>query len=181
MRGWLIGLVLMALGGGCCCPVPRDRVAVDLGSLDCYICGDRTRTSDGKPGAGLAKTFRALSAMGYDGVIFDGYYGNDAKTLKSMLADSGLKVLASRVTAADCGEDKIAETCEFNLNYGNNLLLCDDLTAVESAARHGCVLARPDGSGRLRKNRENWRVLQVGSCTNGLHGALSAIRRLEME
>ena len=36
-------------------------------------------------------TVRAVGKMGYKGVEFAGYYGRDAKTLRQILDDSGLK------------------------------------------------------------------------------------------
>jgi len=123
-----LGVAAAALPGCVCTLPPRKsnaKLAVQLRSVGEYIGGKR----DGKgnvlaPGAGLAKAFRALSAIGYKGVEFSGYYGNDAKTLKAMLDDNGLVACGAYVHKDAFGPDKIAETCEFNIGYGNNFVIC---------------------------------------------------------
>jgi len=114
---------------GCICPPPpkcaRAKIALQLYSIRTYIGG--TKDKDGNmltQGAGLAKAFRALSAIGYKGVEFAGYYDNDAKTLKAMLDDNGLVACGTHVGKDAFGPEKIAETCEFNLGFGNNLIIC---------------------------------------------------------
>jgi len=113
---------------GCLCPPPvraKARVALQLYSVRTYIGGRRDR--EGKvvtPGVGLAKALRALSAIGYRGVEFADYFGNDAPTLKMMLDDAGLVACGTHVNKDAFSPENLAETCEFNLGYGNNLIIC---------------------------------------------------------
>lgn len=112
---------------GCLCPPPcrpGARLAFLLGALHDYIAGKTGPDGVHTSGAGLAKAFRALKAMGYEGVEFDDNYLNDAKTLKAMLADSGLVACGRWVDKQMLAPERIAETCEFEINYGNNLLVC---------------------------------------------------------
>ena len=96
------------------------------------------------------------------GVEFAGYYGNDAKTLKKMLDDAGLVACGTHVGRGEFSPEKIKATCEFNLAYGNNLIICpgggnfpgrgqklDDFLkmlvdyynqAAETAATYGCKI-----------------------------------------
>jgi len=124
-----IGMTAGALAlPGCLCVPPcktHAQVALQLYSIRTYIGG--TKDKEGKvlvPGAGLAKAFRTLSAIGYKGVEFAGYYGNDAKTLKAMLDDNGLVACGTHVSNDAFSPEKLAETCEFNLGFGNNLIIC---------------------------------------------------------
>jgi len=132
-----IGAAAAALPG-CMCARPAGKVngkiALQLYSIREYIGGRKDK--DGNvlvAGAGLARTFRTLAAIGYKGVEFAGYYGNDAKTLKAMLDDAGLAACGTHVACSDYGLDTKAwkydpevlkRTCEFNLGYGNNLIIC---------------------------------------------------------
>ena len=59
-------------GKSCGC-VQRTQIGVQLYSIRGYI--------GGKKGVGLAKALKDVAAIGYKGVEFAGYYGNDAKTL----------------------------------------------------------------------------------------------------
>lgn len=140
--------------GSRACSVHQPKLAVDLSAISHYIGG--VPGLDGiveKPGAGFAKAFRALKAMGYAGVQFSGYFNNDAKTLRDMLADNGLAVCGSRVTPDEIASDKLAATCEFNQNFGNSYLVVQDdamdvaryNAAAAQAAKYGCrigVVAR---------------------------------------
>jgi len=129
------------------CSIHQPKLAVDLSAISHYIGG--VPGLDGlveKPGAGMAKAFRALKAMGYTGVQFSGYFNNDAKMLRDMLADNGLAVCGSRVTPEELASEKIATVCEFNQNLGNNYLVVQDdamdvaryNAAATQAAKYGC-------------------------------------------
>lgn len=109
--------------GQCCtgsaCSATATQVGVQLYSIRQYIGGKK-----GVPGVGLAKALKEVAAIGYKGVEFAGYYGNDAKTLKAMLDDAGLKACGTHVGRGEFSPEKIKATCEFNLGYGNNLIIC---------------------------------------------------------
>ena len=142
-----------SVGKSCGC-VQRTQVGVQLYSIRGYI--------GGKKGVGLAKALKDVAAIGYKGVEFAGYYGNDAKTLKKMLDDAGLVACGTHVGRGEFSPEKIKATCEFNLAYGNNLIICpgggnfpgkkqklDDFLkmlvdyynqAAETAATYGCKI-----------------------------------------
>jgi sugar phosphate isomerase/epimerase len=115
----------LALPGCCCCGgAPKAKVALQLYSIRHYIGG--LKDKEGKvlrPGVGLAQTLKDVAAIGYKGVEFAGYYGNDAKTLKAMLDDAGLVACGTHVHKEAFSPEKLKETCEYNLAYGNNLLI----------------------------------------------------------
>ena len=104
-----------ALPGCCsfCCCGPKALPAVQLYSIRKYITS-----------VGLAKALKDVAAIGYKGVEFAGYYDNDAKTIKAMLDDAGIVACGTHVGKDEFGPDKVKATCEFNLGYGNNLIIC---------------------------------------------------------
>ena len=121
IRGLAGATAVGALPGCCsfCSSDLRAKVALQLYSIRQYIAGKK-----GRPGVGLAKALADIAKIGYRGVEFAGYYGNDAKTLSKMLADNGLKACGTHIGRDEFGPDKVKATCEFNLGFGNNLLIC---------------------------------------------------------
>lgn len=71
----------------------------------------------------LPGTLKAIAAMGYDGVEFAGYYGRDAKALKQMLDDLGLKVAGAHVGLDTLLGDKLEESIAFHKILGNEFLI----------------------------------------------------------
>jgi len=125
---------------GCICPCPpvkcrKGQIALQLYSLRKYIGGDKDK--DGKvilKGIGLDRALEDVAAIGFKGVEFAGYYqyANDAKGLRKALANAGLKPCGTHVGAAAYGLDTKAwtydpevlkRTCDFNMSYGNNLVI----------------------------------------------------------
>ena len=151
---------------GCGCGQPA-QVAVQLCSIHKYIKGKD----------GLAKALQEVAKIGYKGVEFAGYYGASADELKKMLADAGLVACGTHVGRAEFGPDKIKATCEFNLVYGNNLIICpgggnfpgkkenlDDFmkmlvdyynTAAETAATYGCKIGLHNHKGEFERKLSN--------------------------
>ena len=124
---------------GCLCPPkcgPKNaKLALQLYSIKNYIGGvqDKKTKATLVPGVGLAKALDDVAAIGFKGVEFAGYYDFDAKTIRKMLADSGLKACGTHVHSKEYGldtkawtydPDVLKKTCEFNLGYGNNLIIC---------------------------------------------------------
>ena len=112
---------------GCCslCCCPKAQVAVQLYSMRTYIGGKKDKS--GKvlaEGVGPDRAFEEVAKIGYKGVEFAGYYGRDAKTLDKMLKDNGLVACGTHVGKDAFGPDKVKETCEFNLAFGNDLIIC---------------------------------------------------------
>ncbi|MBR2839034.1 MAG: sugar phosphate isomerase/epimerase [Kiritimatiellae bacterium] len=113
---------------GCGCGGIKAKMALQLYSIRTYIGGKQ-----GKAGVGLAKALKDVAAIGYKGVEFAGYYDNDPKALKAMLADAGLVVCGTHVSNSEYGFDVKAGTfnpetmkkkCAFELAYGNSLIIC---------------------------------------------------------
>ena len=108
----------------CCRP---GKIALQLYSIGKYISGLG-------PGAeGLAKGLAAVREIGFEGVEFAGYYGAKPAELKKMLADNGLAVCGTHVGNDQYGfdtkkwtydADVLKRTCEFELGYGNSLVIC---------------------------------------------------------
>ena len=124
---------------GCCglmcdSKLVRAKIALQLYSLHRYIGGAKDK--DGNvivQARGLEKCLEDVAAIGYKGVEFAGYYDHDAKALKKMLADNGLVVCGTHVSNGRYGfntkdwtfdADVMKKTCEFELEYGNNLIIC---------------------------------------------------------
>ncbi len=124
---------------GCCglmCDqkLVRAKIALQLYSLHRYIGGAKDK--DGNvivQARGLEKCLEDVAAIGYKGVEFAGYYNNDAKALRKMLADNGLVACGTHVGNSAYGfntkdwtidADVMKKTCEFELAYGNNLIIC---------------------------------------------------------
>ena len=128
---------------GCMCPPPpkcgpltKSQIALQLYSLRKYIGGDKDKS--GKvlmQGVGLDRALEDIAAIGYKAVEFAGYYqyGNDPKGLRKALANAGLKACGTHVGNSAYGfdtktwkynPDVLKKTCEFNMSYGNNLVIC---------------------------------------------------------
>lgn len=114
----------------CCCGGVNAKLALQLYSIRTYIGGNKEGTVKG---VGLAQALKDVAAIGFKGVEFAGYYGNDPKTLKAMLDDAGLVACGTHVANKEYGFDVAAgtfdadvlrKTCAFNLGYGNSLVIC---------------------------------------------------------
>ena len=120
----------------CCCSGNgiKGKIALQLYSIGAYIAGRKDK--DGKvilEGRGLERALADVAAIGFKGVEFAGYYGFDAKALKKMLDDNGLAAAGTHISTASYGldtkawtynPDVLKKTCEFELGYGNNLIIC---------------------------------------------------------
>jgi len=75
----------------------------------------------------LPGTLRAIAAMGYEGVEFAGYYGYEARTLRAMLDDLGLRVAGTHLGLDALLGDRLDRTIEFNRILGNKFLIVPGL------------------------------------------------------
>ena len=117
----------------CCCG-PKGKIALQLYSIHRYIGGIKNK--DGKvvtPGVGLERALADVAKIGYKAVEFAGYYGFTGNQLKKMLGDNGLVACGTHVGLNAFGFDTkkwtidegvMKKTCEFNLAYGNNVIIC---------------------------------------------------------
>lgn len=82
-----------------------------------------------------AGTLAAVAKMGYKGVEFAGYYGHDAKTLRRMLDDNGLKCCGSHIGIETLLGDNLPKTIEFNQILGNKFLIVPGLPEKYTKSR----------------------------------------------
>ena len=130
---------LEALGGagaamalpGCCgmfCGGGRykAKIALQLYSIHQYIAK-----------VGFAKALADVAGIGFVGVEFAGYGKHTPAEIRKMLADTGLAVCGTHVSndrygfeidakagKYDYDPEVLKQTCEFELGYGNSLVIC---------------------------------------------------------
>jgi sugar phosphate isomerase/epimerase len=75
----------------------------------------------------LVGTVTAVSKMGYKGVEFAGYHGHDAKFLRKLLDDVGLKCCGTHIGLETLLGDNLPKTVEFNTILGNRFLIVPGL------------------------------------------------------
>ena len=71
----------------------------------------------------LAKILQAIKAMGYDGVEFAGYYGHDAKTIRKMLDDTGLKCCGTHTGLQEVLGENFDKTVEIHKTLGTRFIV----------------------------------------------------------
>ena len=79
--------------------------------------------------ADVPGTLAGIKKIGYEAVEFAGYYGKDAKTLRQLLDDNGLKCCGSHLPGGLKGllGDALQQTIEFNQTLGNRNLIVASL------------------------------------------------------
>jgi len=85
----------------------------------------------------LVGTVTAVAKMGYKGVEFAGYHGRDAKTLRKLLDDVGLKCCGTHLALDTLLGDKLAPTIEFNRILGNPFLIVASLPGQYTKTHQG--------------------------------------------
>jgi sugar phosphate isomerase/epimerase len=75
----------------------------------------------------LPGTLKAVAEMGYDGVDFAGYYGYEAKEIRVMLDDLGLKTCGGHLGLSTLLGDELKRTVEFQRTLGNKYLIVPGL------------------------------------------------------
>ncbi|MEY2408437.1 MAG: hypothetical protein QOF48_1107 [Verrucomicrobiota bacterium] len=83
----------------------------------------------------LDGTVTAVAKMGYKGVEFAGYHGRDAKTLRKLLEDVGLKCCGTHLALDTLLGDNLSKTVEFNQILGNQFLIVASLPAKYTKSR----------------------------------------------
>jgi len=83
----------------------------------------------------LVGTVKAVARMGYKGVEFAGYYGRDAKTLRQLLDDTGLKCCGTHIGLETLLGDNLPKTIEFNRILGNRFLIVPGLAETYTKTR----------------------------------------------
>ena len=85
----------------------------------------------------LPGTLNAVGKIGYKAVEFAGYYGRDAKTMRKLLDDAGLKCCGTHTALDTILADKLAATIEFNKTLGNKYLIVPSMPGKYSKTREG--------------------------------------------
>ena len=85
----------------------------------------------------LVGTVQAVGKMGYKGVEFAGYHGRDAKTLRKLLDDTGLKCCGTHLSLETLLGDNLSKTIEFNQTLGNQFLIVASLPGKYTKTRQG--------------------------------------------
>jgi len=85
----------------------------------------------------LPGTLAALSKMGYKAVEFADYFQRDAKTLRRMLDDNGLKCCGTHIYLDTMLGDNLPGTVEFNAALGNRFLIVRSLPGKYTGSRAG--------------------------------------------
>ncbi len=65
----------------------------------------------------LSGCLKAVAKMGYEGVDFAGYYGYDAKEIRKMLDDNGLKVAGAHIGLETLLGDELKKTSRISSYY----------------------------------------------------------------
>lgn len=89
----------------------------------------------------LAGVLKAIAKMGYDGVEFAGFYGHDAKSVKAMLDEYGLKAEGAHVGIETLMGDELERSIEFHATIGNSYLIVPGLNDNYTSTRAGWLKA----------------------------------------
>jgi len=71
----------------------------------------------------LAATLAGIAKLGYDGVEFAGYYGNDPKDIRKMLDDNGLKCSGTHTGIGEFSDDRFERTAEIHKTLGTKFMI----------------------------------------------------------
>ncbi|WP_395138146.1 sugar phosphate isomerase/epimerase family protein [Armatimonas sp.] len=77
----------------------------------------------------LAGTLAKIKAMGYEGVEFAGWYGNDAATLKALLDENGLACAGAHVGIDTLLGENFETSVAFHKTLGNKFLIVPGLAS----------------------------------------------------
>src|ERR1044071_3835983 len=85
----------------------------------------------------LDGTVAAVAKMGYKAVEFAGYHGRDAKALRKLLDDTGLKCCGTHIGLDTLLGDNLPKTIEFNHTLGNRYLIVPGLPGKYTQSHQG--------------------------------------------
>lgn len=85
----------------------------------------------------LDGTVKAVGKMGYKAVEFAGYHGRDARSLRKLLDESGLKCCGTHIALDTLLGDNLPKTVEFNKTLGNQFLIVPSLPGKYTRNRQG--------------------------------------------
>ncbi|MEK7476408.1 MAG: sugar phosphate isomerase/epimerase [Candidatus Coatesbacteria bacterium] len=110
-----VAAAVLAPLAGCLRAVAPGRQRIPVG-IQLYSVRDDCARDLGRTLAGLAKA-------GYDGVEYAGYHGRDAKALRALQDDLGLRCCGTHTGLDTLLGDEFPRTVEFNLALGNRYLI----------------------------------------------------------
>src|ERR1044071_4335885 len=85
----------------------------------------------------LDGTVAAVAKMGYKAVEFAGYHGRDAKALRKLLDETGLKCCGTHIGLDTLLGDNLPKTIEFNHTLGNQFLIVPSLPGKYTKTHQG--------------------------------------------
>src|SRR5256885_15479289 len=85
----------------------------------------------------LDGTVKAVAKMGYKAVEFAGYHGRDARSLRKLLDDTGLKCCGTHIALDTLLGDNLPKTVEFNKTLGNQFLIVPSLPGKYTKTHQG--------------------------------------------
>ena len=74
-------------------------------------------------GEDLKKALETVAKIGYKGVEFAGFFGNDAETVRSWLDELGLEVYSTHTGIKELYPEVIEETIKYHKALGNDLII----------------------------------------------------------
>ncbi|MBP5622292.1 MAG: sugar phosphate isomerase/epimerase [Thermoguttaceae bacterium] len=92
-------------------PVKKVPIALQVYSVREYASKD------------LRGTLKRIADIGYKGVEFAGYYGNEAKDIRKWLDEAGLKAISTHLGVPQLLEGTFEQTVEFEKTLGNRRLI----------------------------------------------------------
>ena len=105
----------VVLGPGCSSLFKSSRKRIPIG-VQLYSVRDDCAKD-------LPGTLARLAKAGYDGVEYAGYHGRDAKTLRKLQDDLGLRCCGTHTGLDSLLGDELGRTVDFNLAIGNRYLI----------------------------------------------------------
>jgi sugar phosphate isomerase/epimerase len=105
----------LVVGPGCASLFGTRRKALPIG-IQLYSVRDDCAKD-------LARTLTGLAKAGYDGVEYAGYHDRDAKTLRKLQDDLGLRCCGTHTGLDTLLGDEFPRTADFNLALGNRYLI----------------------------------------------------------
>jgi sugar phosphate isomerase/epimerase len=95
----------------------------------------------------LPRSLAAIKKIGYDGVEFSGFYGHDAKTLRQMLDDHGLRCAGAHVAQETLVGDELQKTIDFVRTLGTSFIVCpfwpkENMGSIEGYQRTAAIFTQ---------------------------------------
>ena len=80
-------------------------------------------------GQDLKKGLETVAAIGYKGIEFAGFFGNDAETVRGWIDDLGLEIYSTHTGVKELTPETIEETIKYHKALGNKLIIIPGFSA----------------------------------------------------